>query len=109
MLKSTLTGIAVAFALSIAPAIAQQTTPGTAHQDTSMVGLPIYSSDGERLGEITQVGIHEGQQVVLAEMGAFLGIGSQPVSISAETVTRKGDRVELPMTAEEVRNTISTP
>jgi sporulation protein YlmC with PRC-barrel domain len=109
MLKSTLTGILVAIALGTAPATAQQAPPGTPQQESSIVGLPIYSSDGEKLGEVTQVTIHEGQQAVLAEMGTFLGIGTKPVLIPAGMVTQKGDRVELPMTAEVVKNIISKP
>jgi sporulation protein YlmC with PRC-barrel domain len=107
MLESTLTGIAVAIALGTAPATAQQTPPGTAQQESSLVGLPIYSSDGEKLGEVTDVTMHEGQQAVLAEMGTFLGIGTKPVLIPAGMVTRKGGRVELPMTAGEVKNIIT--
>lgn len=109
MLKSTLAGIAIAVALCSAPAIAQQTPPGAALQEGSIVGLPIYSSDGEKLGEVTHLTMHQGQQAVLAEMGTFLGIGAKPVLIPALMVTQKGDRVELPMTAQEVKNIIAKP
>jgi hypothetical protein len=109
MLKSTLRGIAVAFCLSIAPGNAQQVPPAPAQEETSIIGLPLYSADDKKLGEVTQVGMHEGQQAVIAEMGSFLGIGAKLVLIPAEMVTRKGDRVELPMTAEEVRKIISKP
>jgi len=108
MLKSTVTMIALALALSSLPASAQQARPDTAQQQTSVIGLPIYSSDGEKLGEVTQVGLHEGQQAVVAQLEPFLGTEAR-VLIPAEMMTQQGDRLELPMTAEEVKKTISKP
>ena len=109
MLKLTLTGIAIALCVSLAPAMAQQVPLVPTQQETTIVGLPLYSADGEKLGEVTQVGMHEGQQAVLAKRGTFLGMGPKPVLIPAERVTRKGDRAELTMRAEEVRKLLSNP
>jgi len=108
MLKSTMTMIAVAMALSFSPVAAQQAPPDTAQQGASVVGLPIYSSDGEKLGEVTQVGTHEGQQAVVAQLEPSLGTAAR-VLIPAEMMTQQGDRLELPMTVEEVKKTISKP
>ena len=38
--------------------------PATAQQ----TGGQFYSSDGEKLGEVTQVGMHEGRQAVVAQL-----------------------------------------
>jgi sporulation protein YlmC with PRC-barrel domain len=97
--------VTAALTLGAVPATAQQTTP-TPRQETSMMGLSIYSSDGAKLGEVTQVGTHEGQQAVLAQLEPDFGEGTT-VLIPAELVTQQGDHLELPMTAEEVRTTIS--
>jgi len=109
MLKLKLTVIAITLGVNFAPALAQQVPPAPTQQETTIVGLPLYSADGEKLGEVTKVGMHEGQQAVLAEMGTFLGMGPKPVLIPAEMVTRKGDRAELTMRAEEVRKLLSDP
>jgi len=108
MLKPTMTMIAVAIALSFPPAMAQQARPDTAQPGTSVVGLPIYSSDGAKLGEVTQVGTHEGQQAVVAQLEPSMGTAAR-VLIPAEMMTQRGDRLELPMTVEEVKKTISKP
>jgi ribosomal 30S subunit maturation factor RimM len=108
MVKSTVT-IAFALALSILPATAQQTKPDTAQQETSIIGMPIYSSDGQKLGEVTQVGMHEGRHAVVAQLEPSLGSGAK-VLIPAEMMRQhQNDRLELSMTAEEVRNTVSKP
>ena len=110
MSKSMVMIVSVAaVALSALPATAQQTQqtpPGTAQQETSIMGLSIYSSDGEKLGEVMQVGTHEGQQAVVAQLEPDFGKGAT-VLIPAEMMTQQGDRLELPMTAEEVKTTIS--
>jgi hypothetical protein len=42
-----------------------------------------------------------------AEMGTFLGLGTSIVLIDAEVFQKKADRIELTMTAAEVKETIS--
>jgi len=107
MLKSTVT-IAFALALSMLPATAQQTKPDTAPQQTLAIGMPIYSSDGEKLGEVTQVGMHEGRHAVVAQLEP--SVSGAKVLIPTEMMRQhENDRLELSMTAAEVRNTISKP
>ena len=45
---------------------------------------------------------------VRAEMGTFLGLGPSTVLIDAEVFQKKADRIELTMTAAEVKEKIST-
>jgi hypothetical protein len=71
--------------------------------DAWLVGLPLYSSDGEKLGQVTEVVTAAGQRAVRAEMGTFLGLGPTPILIPEEMVERKPDRVEIIMTASEVK------
>ncbi|MGE5513767.1 MAG: PRC-barrel domain-containing protein [Bacteroidota bacterium] len=107
MLKSLATAASVAAALAIAPAIAQQDQPPTTEGAIAMVGLPIYSSDGEKLGQVTKVGTSGGQPAVQAEIGGFLGVEQSTVVISAAAFQQKPDRLELTMTAAEVGQTLS--
>jgi len=71
--------------------------------DAWLVGLPLYSSDGQKLGQVTEVVTAAGQRAVRAEMGTFLGLGPTPILIPEEMVDRKPDRVEIIMTASEVK------
>jgi hypothetical protein len=88
--------------------VPQQTVPPQTQTDKTMVGLPVFSSDGHKLGEVTDVGdVGDGHQAIRAEMGQFLGIGSTPVVIGPDAFQKKGDRVELALTADEVRDTLS--
>ena len=97
MLRTLLAAGLLGAALSAAPASAQQSQPPpapSAQPDSSLVGLPVYSSDGHKLGDVTEV-------------GTFLGMGSSPVLIPADMFARKDDRIEVAMSADEVRDTVS--
>lgn len=101
-------------AVLAAPLSAQQNQPQQGQQPPSqmeqgkaMVGLPVFSSDGQKLGEVLEVGMSGGQEAIRAEMGEFLGLGSTAVVIGADIFQKKADRIELSMTAAEVKDTIS--
>jgi len=89
----------------MAKSTAQQTHPDTAQPETSVVGLPIYCSDGTKIGEVTQVGMHDGQQTIAAQLEPSL-MGAK-VLIPAKLMQQQDDRLELPMTTEQVKNQIS--
>jgi hypothetical protein len=93
--------------ISMAKPTAQQRQSDTAQPETSIIGLSIYSSDGTKIGEATQVGKHEGQEAIAAQLEPSL-MGAK-VLIPAKMMTQQGDRLELPMTAEQVRKQISKP
>jgi hypothetical protein len=53
--------------------------------DPALVGLPLYSSDGQQVGEIKEAGkSSSGQQAVRSQMNETLGVGSVSVVIDAE-------------------------
>ena len=111
MLRSFLLSGSVALALLVSPVVAQQTPspdqPSAQQVDPKLVGLPIYSSDGQRLGEVAEVGLSAGQPAVRAEMGTFLGLGTASVIIDAKLFEKKPDRIEVAMTAEVIKDTVS--
>jgi hypothetical protein len=115
MIRPTLAAGSIAFALAVLPAMAQQTPspapqgepPAAQQVDPALVGLAVYSSDGQKVGEVAEVGMAGGVPVVRAEMGEFLGIGESSVIIRANAFERKGDRIEVAMTANEIKETIS--
>ena len=73
----------------------------------ALVGLPLYSADGERLGEITQVGMHGEHKAVQAEIGGFLAMGPKTVIIPLVALEQKAGRVQLGITAAEIKHMLS--
>src|SRR5262245_52812137 len=106
MMRRLLAAASLAVMIAGVPAFAQQQAPA-AQAEAQLVGLPVYSSDGVKLGEVTDVGTVGDQQMVRAEMGTFLGLGSSLVVIPAQMFERKTDRIEVAMSAGEVKETIS--
>lgn len=98
--------IATAAPLALTPALAQQSETLAAEPTTSAVGLPIYTSDGEHLGEVVQIIPFADKPALRAEIGSFLGLGTTTAVIPANMFQRKADRIELTMTAAEVRDTV---
>jgi hypothetical protein len=74
----------------------------------SLAGLAIYSTDGTKLGEITGVsmGLNGKVQLIRAEMGSQLGLGTSTVMITPDELEWKGDRLQLQMSTEQVRNVL---
>src|SRR5690606_35555162 len=103
MVRTILAAGSIASVLLVGlPAEAQQQSPSpdqSAPQEgaRSLVGLSVYSSDGRKLGTISEVGRVRGELAVRAEVGQLLGIGSSMVIIPERTFQRKTDRIELAM------------
>ena len=108
--------LAAATPLAVLPALAQQSEaqqtepqraePQRAEPGTSPIGLPIYTSDGEHLGEVIQVISYGDKPGLRAEIGSFLGLGVTTAVIPANMINRKADRNELTKTADQVRDTV---
>ena len=79
--------------------------PAQAAPQRNVVGLPIYSADGARLGEITgvQIGPDGRVQAMQAELGYVLGFGAHPVLIGPDDLELRDNHVELPMQSDEIR------
>jgi hypothetical protein len=58
---------------------------------------------------ITEVGIDDGQAIVIGEIVRTLGIGYDAVAIPMEMFANKDDHVELAITAEQVRSRLERP
>jgi len=107
MLKLRVAAAVIAAALTATPTLAQQAKPPVVETEHELVGLAVYSSDGEKLGQVTQVGTAGGQPAVRAELGGFLDVAPSAVVIPATMFAQKPDRIEVSMTAAEVKDTLS--
>jgi hypothetical protein len=113
MIKPLMLGFAIALAAA-APAAAQSDTPTTNETpsvdqtEKQLIGAPVYSSDGEQLGQVVDGAMADGKpRAVRAELGQFLGLGTATAMISGEIVEQKTDRLEVAMTADEVRKVLT--
>jgi hypothetical protein len=111
MIRPILAAGSVVLALAGSPVVAQQgpspDQPTAEKLDPSMVGLSVYSSDGQKLGQVSEVGTSGGEPAVRADMGEFLGMSPGSVIIGGKAFERKADRIEVAMTAQEIKDTIS--
>jgi hypothetical protein len=69
-----------------------------------LIGLNVLSSDGSKLGAVQSVkSATDGKaQEIHIKTGGFLGFGGRLVAIPENKFTRKGDTIQVQMTADEV-------
>jgi PRC-barrel domain len=69
-----------------------------------LIGLPVFSSDGNKLGIVDSIdGQPDGKVTAInIRTGGFLGFGTKLVAIPEGKFQRAGDFVQIGMTAEEV-------
>jgi hypothetical protein len=107
MLKQCVAAAVVAAGLAATPTLAQQAQPPPAQIQPEVIGLAVYSSDGAKLGQVTHVGTADGQPAVRAELGGFLDVATSAVVIPATMFEQKPDRIQVSMTAAEVKETLA--
>ncbi|AJY45619.1 PRC-barrel domain-containing protein [Martelella endophytica] len=58
-----------------------------------LVGSPVLSADGDSVGEVSEVVSHgdQNEQVLIVDVGGFLGLGEKPVAISANAAEIMSD------------------
>jgi hypothetical protein len=69
-----------------------------------LAGAPIFSADGIKVGEVTAVkgGLDGKPQMIRAEMGSRLGLGTTTVLITPDEFEPRQDGLQLRMSAEEI-------
>lgn len=100
---------ALATALTVGPAMSQHRQgPSAAQADNALIGLPIFSSDGEQIGKVVEIGIDDDDQaLVVAEIERPLGFGADAVAIPTGMFVQRADRIELTITAAQVRDILA--
>jgi hypothetical protein len=79
-------------------------------QQPRLAGLPIYSSDGMKVGEVIRVksGLDGKPQMIQAEMGSLLGLGTSIVFITPDEFEARGEGIQLRMPAEQIRSVLES-
>ncbi len=113
MWKEIAAATALSTALAITPAIAQQTQDGqmgagqNAQQDRAQYqGWPVFSSDGEKIGEVVEVmpGENGQERKLIVQSDGFLGIGAKRMEVQGDQYQAAQNRIELQMTSEEAQD-----
>jgi len=103
----TLAGM-LTLALGSAAAARTADVPAATEELRRLYGLPIITSDGVEIGVVSDTGTDEDDQLVLlTELAMPLVTGAQTVAIPLDLVVVKIDRVDLSLTAAQVRATLS--
>ncbi|MBO0764627.1 MAG: PRC-barrel domain-containing protein [Hyphomicrobiaceae bacterium] len=104
--RDRLAAAAVALALAGAQATsqdAQRQPRATSQPHQTPAGLPLYSSDGRKLGKVIATGLDsDDEPVLVAEIERPLGIGPQTIAIPTNMFVPRRDRIELTITEAEV-------
>ena len=100
----------LAFSISPAPAFASLAAElPIIRAEATLYGLPIFTTDGVEIGAAAATGTDEdGHTVLLAGIAMPLGIGTQTVAIPLELLALRGDRIDLSLTATEVKERLSS-
>lgn len=98
--------IGAVFILVTSPVVARDQLP-VPRPTTKLVGLPILSSDGEKIGQITGVESEGDHKVLIGEIDRPMGLGSDEVAVPVGVYVERGDHIELTVTAVEVRDAIA--
>ena len=103
---------AAIFALLLGPVPALARTalePLAAEEAGPLYGIAIFTSDGVKIGTVTDTGTDEdGSTVLLAEIGQPLSIGTETVAIPLDLVALRDNRIDLSLTATEVSDILAS-
>jgi hypothetical protein len=86
--------------LAIPPALHAQTS--APRPNNRMIGWLIYTSNGIKIGEVTNLGTCKGQRLMIGEVGLTLGLGTRHVLIPSDLAIVQNDRIVLTITKDRV-------
>jgi hypothetical protein len=87
------------------PSVSSRAQPVLAAKDIQ--GLDVFGTDGRQVGKIAKVNVNGGTiKDVEVQSAGFLGFFAKTYLLPAEKLSKKGGRVEVSMTSEQVRQFI---
>jgi sporulation protein YlmC with PRC-barrel domain len=103
IMKSALMAVVAVFLFAAAPARAEV---DVVQADAWLIGMPIYTSDGANIGQITNIGSYKGENSLIGEVSSVLGFGSRRVLIPNSMATVQGDRIVLSIANDRVKDLV---
>lgn len=92
--------------LTVAPGLHAQTSGS--RLTNAIIGRPIYTSDGIKIGQVTNVGRYKGKKSMIGEVGLLLGFGVRLVLIPNDLAIIEKDRIVLTITSDRVSEMLGT-
>ena len=86
--------------LMVATPVSHGQTPPSAK--SVVIGMPIYTADGAKIGEVTNFATYRGERSIIGAVGQTLGIGTRLVLIPKSLATIQDDRIVLTITSDRV-------
>jgi sporulation protein YlmC with PRC-barrel domain len=85
------------------------TAAAPVEKGNEMVGMPVFGSDGERVGRVAAITADPGGKVTEIEVttGGFLGFGAKVVKIPSDKATNAGRHIQLSMTSEQIKQLVN--
>jgi hypothetical protein len=104
--RSLLSPTCQAAVAELRPTSQQASSPQ--QQQRSLAGLPIFSADGVKVGEVSAVktGLDGQPQMVQSEMGSLLGLGTNTVLITPDELQARPDGLQLRLRADQIRSVL---
>ena len=77
----------------------------TSQEAEAWIGTPVYSSDGNKLGEVATIQRAADNKVteMQADIGGFFGLGEHRIRLQAAQFNVQSDRVVLDLTSEQAK------
>jgi hypothetical protein len=72
-----------------------------------VIGMPIYTADGARIGEVTNFAAYRGERSIIGEVGQTLGLGTRHVLIPKSLATIQDGRIVLTITSDQVSEVLA--
>jgi sporulation protein YlmC with PRC-barrel domain len=91
--------------LVVATPVSHGQTPPSAKR--VVIGMPIYTADGEKIGEVTNFATHRGERSIIGEVGQMLGLGTRHVLIPKSLATIQDGRIVLTITSDRVSEVLA--
>ena len=76
--------------------------------DAKLIGMPIYTSDGVLIGQVTGIDVHGTRRLLVGAVGRLMGFGPRMVWIPLTWANKEEDYITLLMTNEQVAAFLAT-
>jgi hypothetical protein len=72
--------------------------------EAKLVGLPIFTLDGARIGMVMEAGVDDGELIILAKIRGKRGVKMHGLVIPADLFVIKPDRLDILLTTRRIND-----
>ena len=101
-IRHWLIGVAAIFLMTPLHGAAAQKLPAAAVIGAPQIGMPVFSTDGQKIGSVESINTRAGKAIVLVSTGSVMGFGTRLVAIPLSRFDLENHHVRVKMTADDV-------